>query len=64
MTPDDLLDHIAIQAMQGMLAGHFAYYGHNNYWSLKALAEDAYECAEAMTDERLKRLVNRVRDKK
>ena len=51
----DLLDYMATKAMQGMLAGHFACYGHNNYWKRDAIAEEAYEMAEAMMAEREKR---------
>jgi len=50
-----LLDYAAIKAMQGMLAGHFAHYGHDNYWPRKMIAEEAYEMAEAMMAERAKR---------
>ena len=52
----DLLDYAAIKAMQGMLAGHFACYGHDNYWKRDAIAEEAYEMAEAMMAEREKRM--------
>ena len=51
----DLLDYAAIKAMQGMLAGHFAHYGHENYWPRASIAEEAYEMAEAMMAERAKR---------
>jgi alpha-mannosidase len=51
----DLLDYMATKAMQGMLAGHFACYGHDNYWKRDAIAEEAYEMAEAMMAERAKR---------
>ncbi len=51
----DLLDYVATKAMQGMLAGHFACYGHDNYWKRDAIAEEAYEMAEAMMAERAKR---------
>jgi alpha-mannosidase len=51
----DLLDYMATKAMQGMLAGHFACYGHDNYWKRDAIAEEAYEMAEAMMAEREKR---------
>ena len=50
-----LLDYMAAKAMQGMLAGHFACYGHDNYWRRDAIAEEAYEMAEAMMAEREKR---------
>lgn len=50
-----LLDYMAAKAMQGMLAGHFAFYGHDNYWKRDAIAEEAYEVAEAMLAERAKR---------
>lgn len=51
----DLRDYFAAKAMQGMLAGHFACYGHDNYWRRDAIAEEAYEVAEAMMAEKLKR---------
>ena len=50
-----LLDYAAIEAMKGMLSGHFAHYGHDNYWALNAVAMEAYEVAEAMMAERKKR---------
>ena len=50
-----LLDYMATKAMQGMLAGHFACYGHDNYWRRDAIAEEAYEMAKAMMAEREKR---------
>ena len=53
----DLRDYMATKAMQGMLAGHFACYGHDNYWKRDAIAEEAYEMAEAMMAERAKRTV-------
>ena len=43
-----LRDYFAAKAMQGMLAGHFACYGHDNYWKRDSIAEEAYEIAEAM----------------
>jgi hypothetical protein len=52
----DLLDYVATKAMQGMLAGHFACYGHDNYWKRDAIAEEAYEMAETMMAERDKRM--------
>lgn len=51
----DLRDYMATKAMQGMLAGHFACYGHDNYWKRDAIAEEAYEMAEAMMAEKAKR---------
>ena len=51
----DLRDYFAAKAMQGMLAGHFARYGHDNYWNRDAIAEEAYGVAEAMMAEKLKR---------
>ncbi len=51
----DLRDYYAAKAMQGMLAGHFAHYGHDNYWRRDGIAEEAYEMAEAMMTERVKR---------
>lgn len=53
---DSLLDYFAVKAMQGMLSGHFAHYGHDDYWKRDAIAEEAYEMAEAMMAERQRRL--------
>lgn len=47
-----LRDVFAAKAMQGMLAGHFACYGHDNYWKREAIADEAYEMADAMLKER------------
>lgn len=44
----ELRDRIAIKAMEGMLAGHFSHYGHENYWAREAIAFEAYEMADAM----------------
>ena len=51
----NLLDYMATKAMQSLLAGHFAHYGHDNYWKRESIAEEAYEMAEAMMEERAKR---------
>ena len=51
----DLRDYMAAKAMQGMLAGHFAHYGHEDYWPRAGIAEEAYEIAEAMMLERASR---------
>ena len=51
----DLRDYMATKAMQGMLAGHFACYGHDNYWKRADIASEAYEMAEAMMAEKAKR---------
>lgn len=41
-------DELAKAAMQGLLAGHIAHHGHENYWPPKDLADFAYEHADAM----------------
>lgn len=43
-----LRDYFAAKALQGMLAGHFAHYGHENYWAPKDAASTAIEYADAM----------------
>lgn len=48
-TKDTFIDNAAIIAMQGMLCGM-------NDWNETLLAHSAYEMAEAMWDERAKRL--------
>ena len=53
-----LLDYMAISAMRGMIAGHFACYGHENYWPLEGVAIEAYDIAEAMMTERAKRVTS------
>ena len=43
-----LRDYFASKAMQGMLSGHFAHYGHDNYWNRDSVADEAYGVADAM----------------
>ena len=47
-----LRDYFAAKAMQGFMAGHIAYYGHENYWKPSDMAGDAYQIADAMLAER------------
>ena len=47
-----LRDYFAAKAMQGMLAGHFACYGHDNYWKEARVAQASYEMADAMMQAR------------
>lgn len=47
-----LRDYFAAKAMQGMAAGHFAKYGHEDYWPRPEIASEAYEMADAMLAER------------
>jgi hypothetical protein len=55
-SPAPELDIFAAKAMQGMLAGHFACYGHDNYWKRTEIASEAYDMAEAMMAERALRV--------
>jgi hypothetical protein len=43
-----LRDYFAAKAMQAMLSGHFAKYGHEDYWPRPEIAAEAYEMADAM----------------
>lgn len=43
-----LRDHFAGLAMQGMVAGHFSHYGHENFWKREDIAAEAYAMADAM----------------
>ena len=43
-----LRDYFAAKAMQGLVSGHFAKYGHEDYWSRPEIASEAYEIADAM----------------
>ena len=43
-----LRDYFAAKAMQAMLSGHFAKYGHEDYWLRPEIAAEAYEMADAM----------------
>lgn len=43
-----LRDEFAGLAMQGLLAGHFSYYGHESYWPRPEIASEAYGMADAM----------------
>lgn len=49
-----LRDYFAAKAMQGLIAGHFSHYGHENYWLRDGIAQEAYEVADAMIAERNK----------
>lgn len=41
-------DYFAAKAMQGLVSGHFAKYGHEDYWPRPEIACEAYEIADAM----------------
>ena len=43
-----LRDYFAAKAMQGLVSGHFAKYGHEDYWPRPEIASEAYEIADAM----------------
>ena len=43
-----LRDRFAAKAMQGLVSGHFAKYGHEDYWPRPDIASEAYEIADAM----------------
>lgn len=43
-----LRDHFAGLAMQALIAGHIAHYGHENYWPSKDLVSSSLEYADAM----------------
>ena len=43
-----LRDYFAAEAMQGLVSGHFAKYGHEDYWPRPEIASEAYEIADAM----------------
>ena len=43
-----LRDEFAAKAMQGLLAGHIAHHGHENFWPYPDMAGDAYSVADAM----------------
>ena len=47
-----LRDYFAAKAMQGLVSGHFAKYGHENYWPWPEIASEAYEIADAMINAR------------
>lgn len=44
-------EHFAGLALQGLLQGHFAHYGHDNFWAPYAVADHAIECADALIAE-------------
>lgn len=46
-----LREHFAGLALQGLLQGHFAHYGHDNFWAPHAVADHAIECADALIAE-------------
>lgn len=41
-------DYFAAKALQALINGHIARYGHDGYWSPDDVASYAYECADAM----------------
>ena len=43
-----LRDYFASMAMQALLSGHVAHYGHDNFWAPDAIAQSSYEMADAM----------------
>lgn len=43
-----LRDYFAAKAMQGLVSGHFAKYGYEDYWLRPEIAREAYEIADAM----------------
>lgn len=47
-----LRDYFAAKAMQGLVSGHFAKYGHEDYWPRPEIASEAYEIADAMINAR------------
>jgi hypothetical protein len=50
-----LRDAFAKEAMQGAIAGHISYYGHeSNHWQARDIASYAYELADAMLEARKK----------
>jgi hypothetical protein len=55
-----LIDEFAIAALPAIIAGHCK----NNEYSYKNIAEEAYNVAEAMMEQRLKRTTSRYGKKK
>lgn len=47
-----LRDYFAAKAMQGLVSGHFAKYGHEDHWPRPEIASEAYEIADAMINAR------------
>lgn len=47
-----LRDYFAAKAMQGLVSGHFAKYGHEDYWPRPEIASEAYKIADAMINAR------------
>ena len=48
ITDPDERDRAYLKAMQGLVSGHFAKYGHEDYWPRPEIASEAYEIADAM----------------